>query len=232
MAAFKSYLALCRVGNLPTIWTNVLAASLLTGNLDPAGYLLLGLAISAFYLAGMSLNDVCDADIDRIQRPERPIPSGRISLSAARNLTFVLFAAGLGLLALMPHWQGLAAGGVLIAAIVVYDLRHKNNPASVLIMAACRFLVFAVASLSLTGAFAPLALAAGSVQFIYIVALSLVARYDNAHPFPFPIIPWLLAGIALVDGLILAVLHHPAWFLAGLAGAGLTRWAQKRFRGD
>ena len=32
----------------------------------------------------MALNDVFDAELDQEERPERPIPSGRVSLSAAR----------------------------------------------------------------------------------------------------------------------------------------------------
>lgn len=211
---------------------NVLTAGLLSGGQDLFYLLLIGVVVSFFYMAGMSFNDVCDVDRDRATRPDRPIPSGQISLHGAMFVSVGLAAAGLVLLALAPYWQGMLAGLVLLAAIAAYDLHHKRNPWSVLIMASCRLLVYVVASYALTGALAPQALFAGLVQFGYIVALSLAARRDNAHPFPFPLIPWLLAGICLVDGMVLSLLLHPVWLLAGIVGVALTRWGQFRFRGD
>jgi 4-hydroxybenzoate polyprenyltransferase len=235
MSKIKAYLALCRVSNLPTIWTNVLAGCLLAGGeFAPAAYLLLAVALSCFYLAGMSFNDVCDVEHDRLNRPSRPIPAGRVSLRAARILTLALFATGLLLLSLAPHLSGLAAGVLLLLAIVAYDLRHKQNPFSVLLMAACRFLVFVVASLALTGRLSVGVLVAGGVQFFYVVTISLVARHENsrATPFPFPVIPAMLAGISLLDGIVLAILFAFPWLLAGVAGALLT-WAGQRYvRGD
>ena len=50
MNSFKAYLALCRVSNLPTVWTNVLAACLLAGGgCEAASFMLLALALSCFY---------------------------------------------------------------------------------------------------------------------------------------------------------------------------------------
>ncbi|MCU0842740.1 MAG: UbiA family prenyltransferase [Thiobacillaceae bacterium] len=235
MRALKAWLDLCRVSNLPTVWTNVLAASVLASGAFPAGpFLLLALALSCFYLAGMSLNDLCDLEHDRRHRPDRPLPSGRVSPRGALVLTLALFAAGLGLLALAPDPLGLAAGLLLILAIVAYDLRHKGNPLSVLIMAACRLLVFVVVALALTGQVPALVWLAGALQFAWVVLVSLTARYENrrAAPWPFPVIPAMLAGIALLDGIVLAILVAPPWLAAGLAGAALT-WAGQRFvRGD
>ena len=235
MSTFKDYLDLCRVSNLPTVWTNVLAASLLaSGRFAPASYLLLALALSCFYLAGMSLNDLCDVELDRVQRPSRPLPSGRISLWNASALTLALFATGLVLLAVAPHPSGVAAGLLLLLAIVVYDFRHKGNPFSVLIMAACRFLVFVVVSLALTGQLNTWVILAGGLQFFYVVLISLIARYENsrASPFPFPVIPAMLAGISLLDGLVLALLLAFPWLFAGMAGAVLTWAGQRHVRGD
>src|SRR6185369_9807591 len=100
-ATVKAYLDLCRVSNLPTVWTNVLAACLLATGAFAAGtvFLLAG-SLSCFYLGGMVLNDLCDRDYDRINRPSRPIPAGRISIGAAGGLAFLLFAAGFITLAL------------------------------------------------------------------------------------------------------------------------------------
>ena len=235
MSALKAYLDLCRVSNLPTIWTNVLASGLLAGApLAPASYGLLAAALSFFYVAGMSFNDVCDVEHDRLSRPARPIPSGRVSLRQARILTVVLFATGFALLALAPRAIGMAAGVLLLLAIVAYDFHHKRNPYSVFIMAACRFLVFVVTALALVGEVPMAVLLAGAAQFLYVVVISLVARYENgrARPFPFPVVPAMLAGISLRDGLMMALLYAASWLLAGIAGALLT-WAGQRYvRGD
>lgn len=235
MATLAAYLALCRVGNLPTVWSNVLAAMLLaTGALAPGPLIVLALALSCFYVGGMSLNDLCDLAHDRRRRPDRPLPSGRVSVPAARMLTGTLFAAGLGLLALAPDARGLAAGLVLLLAIVAYDLNHKGNPFSVLLMAACRALVYVVVGLALTGALPAALLLAAAVQAVYVLSISVVARYENgrATPFRWPVIPAMLAGICLVDGLLLALLVAPVWLFAGLAGALLTALAQRYARGD
>jgi 4-hydroxybenzoate polyprenyltransferase len=235
MGTIKAYLDLCRVSNLPTVWTNVLAAGLLaSGRFEPASFLLLGVALSGFYLAGMSLNDVCDLEHDRLHRPSRPIPSGRVSLRQAGILTVALFVAGMSLLLAAPHLSGAAAGVLLLLAIVAYDLRHKGNPFSVLLMASCRFLVFVVTSLALTGQLPPWVLVAGGVQFVYVVAISLVARHENsrASAFSFPVIPAMLAGISLLDGIVLAILFSFPWLLAGLAGSLLTWAGQRHVRGD
>jgi 4-hydroxybenzoate polyprenyltransferase len=234
-AALKACLDLTRVGNLPTVWSNVLVASVLAlGAFRPGPFLLAAGALSCFYMAGMVYNDLCDLDYDRVQRPERPLPSGRLAVAGARRLTLALFAAGFLLLAAAPDLRGLYAGLLLGAVIVAYDRHHKAHPASVLLMATCRFLVFAVTALALIGRLPPAVLFAGGIQFAYVLVLSLAARHENARPqpFSFPLIPLLLAGIPLLDGLVLALLVHPGWLAAGVGGFVLTRLGQRWVRGD
>lgn len=231
----KGYLELCRISNLPSIWTNVLCAVVLaTGRFSWEGYLLPALSLSCYYLAGMCLNDVCDAAYDGLHRPSRPLPSGKVSRIGARLLIFALFATGTAAVLGAPFRQGSYAALPLIVLIVWYDFAHKNNPFSVLLMASCRFLVFAVAALATTGSMPALVLFAGLLQFIYVVCLSLVARYENNRttPFPLPVIPLMLAGIPLLDGIMLAFLMQPAWLVAGGGGALLMLAGQKYFRGD
>lgn len=234
-AALKAYLDLCRGSNLPTVWTNVIAASLLSGGeVRSAALLLAAVAVSCFYLAGMALNDLCDRDHDLLHRASRPIPSGRIPLSHARACTVSLFALGFLLLGMGPHPPAALAAVVLLGVIVWYDLNHKENPYSVLLMASCRFLVFAVAALAVSGRLDTPVVLAGSLQFGYIVLLSLVARLENSRPEPFrfPVLPTMLAGISLLDGVVLAAWLDPRLFLIGVAGFILTRAGQRYVRGD
>ncbi|MEI6703919.1 MAG: UbiA family prenyltransferase [Deltaproteobacteria bacterium] len=231
----KGYLDICRISNLPSIWTNVLCATILaTGCFSWIIYLPPALALSCYYLAGMCLNDICDAQLDAVQRPSRPIPSGRVSRRGAWILTGALFATGTVTLLFTPFRQGLYAAFLLIGMIVWYDCHHKQNPFSVLLMASCRFLVFAVAALALTGTMPAVVIAAGGIQFTYVVSISVVARYENSRPIPFPIpvIPLMLAGICLLDGILLAILWQPLGLLTGIGGAMLMLAGQKFVRGD
>ena len=234
-ARIGALLALCRVSNLPTVWMNALAAAVLAGAGARTGtVLLLAASMSAFYCGGMCLNDICDRESDAREQPFRPIPSGRVTVGGAWVATCVLFAAGLGLLALAPYPSALVPGLLLLGTIIAYDRRHKQNAASVLLMAACRLLVFAICAWAVSGTVRPLVLGAGGVCFAYTLGISLAARHENRRgaPYPFPLIPNLIAGMAVVDGLYLAVAVAPGWMAAGVAAAGLTRFGQRYVRGD
>jgi 4-hydroxybenzoate polyprenyltransferase len=232
--AARGYLDLCRISNLPSVWTNVLCAVLLAGGtFSWRGYLIPALSMSALYLAGMCLNDVCDAAHDAVHRPARPIPSGSVTRGGALLLAASLALAGVLALA-SASIEALQAAPLLVALIVWYDLDHKKNRYSVLLMAACRFLLFIISSLAVAGYLPSKVLVAAAIHFVYIVLLSAVARYENVRPVPFavPVVPLMLAAISLIDGCILAVLVAPAWLLAGIAGSLLLNQGQKVVRGD
>ena len=152
MTSLRTYIELCRVSNLPTVWSNVLTAVILSGEPFSWGvFFTLALSLSLFYSAGMALNDICDAAIDRIQRPTRPIPSGRITPVAAYLLMGSLFVAAFILLFAFPHISSVFSGFLLLLLIILYDVYHKGNPASVLLMAACRAMVYVVAACAIVG---------------------------------------------------------------------------------
>jgi len=80
-SAFGLWLDLARAGNFPSVWSNVLAALILSAPLvgmwPSAGILAVTLlAGSLAYAGGTTLNDVADAAFDRRHRPERAIPRG------------------------------------------------------------------------------------------------------------------------------------------------------------
>src|SRR5207302_2985259 len=110
---------------------------------------LVALAMVVFYTAGMYLNDVMDYHIDCQKRPERPLPSGVITRAEAIAVTIVLFIIGSALLlavGLFPFVCGL----VLIVLIIGYDVWHKSNPLSPLVMATCRLMVYVTAFLAVS----------------------------------------------------------------------------------
>jgi 4-hydroxybenzoate polyprenyltransferase len=233
--SLKGCLSICRITNLPSVWSNVLCAYLLAaGSFSWTGYLLPATAISCLYLGGMCLNDFCDLTRDSLARPWRPIPSGLVSQREALLLAASLMAAGSLSLLFGRHLQGFVASLPLVGVIVWYDLDHKENPYSVLLMATCRFFIFVVTAISVSGDLTGWVLLAGAVHFSYIVCLSLVARYEGNRQIPFsvPVIPLMLAAICLLDGIIMAILVDSWWLLAGIAGALLMQEGQKYLRGD
>jgi 4-hydroxybenzoate polyprenyltransferase len=99
-----------------------------------------GLAASSvcIYWAGMALNDWADRGVDAVERPERPIPSGRVSARTALATAGALTAAGLGLAAVAGRGSAFGTSVVLAATAWTYDLGGKNTPAGPALMAAAR----------------------------------------------------------------------------------------------
>jgi 4-hydroxybenzoate polyprenyltransferase len=188
--------------------------------------------MSLFYAAGMCLNDFCDREPDRIKKPSRPIPSGRVTPREAFALTVVLFAAALSLLLLVPYTSALLGGIALMSVIIAYDFIHGASAASVLLMGTCRLMIFLIVSLSLANSLVPAALAGGCLQFCYVVAISVVARLEKNRKWSFPVVPVMIGGISLLDGIMMALVSSPWWLFPGLAGMIATLQAQKFVRGD
>lgn len=223
-------LSLGRISNLPTVWTNVLVGVVLAGGLTLDLRLpLLLLALSLFYVAGMFLNDAFDREFDARNRPERPIPSGRVGASEVFAWAFGMLAIGVALLAWLgygfePHtqWRPLVAGVALAGAIVYYNARHKDNPLSPLVMGVCRMLVYLTAGFAVSSALPAGLYLAAAVLLSYLIGLTYAAKQEHlnrlgaAWPLAFLAAP-LLYGASLVPaaplvllplGLLLAWIVH------------------------
>jgi len=100
----------------------------------------LPVASACFYWAGMALNDYADRDLDALERPERPIPSGRVAPRHAFGVATALTGVGLAAAAAADGRRGLRAGVPLAAAVWGYDLMAKKTAAGPLVMAAARAL--------------------------------------------------------------------------------------------
>ena len=185
-------LRLGRVSNLPTVWTNALAAAVLAGATEAGPVLLAALALTLFYEGGMWLNDAFDAEIDARERAGRPIPQGEAARGTVFAVGFALLAAGVLVAFLLGPAAG-AAGVALAAVIVLYDWLHKRTALSPVIMGATRFFSYAVGALAV-GAFAGPALLAALGLFAYVIGLTYAAKqeaYDRIGR------AWPLAVLAL-----------------------------------
>jgi 4-hydroxybenzoate polyprenyltransferase len=218
------------VSNLPTVWTNTLAGSTLAGvNVEAGRLALLALAFSLLYTGGMYLNDAFDRESDARERPERPIPSGRVGAGPVFAIGFGLLAAGVFVVAAAatgPAGGARAAvlSAVLLAGVITaYDAWHKSNPLSPVVMGLCRVLVYLTTALAVVGGVGPAVVGGAVVLLCYLVGLTYVAKQENLTevrhlwPLAFLAVPFLYASPALRRAGVGAVLY--LGFLAWVACA-------------
>jgi 4-hydroxybenzoate polyprenyltransferase len=140
---FRDYLRLIRAPNLFTVPSNILVGyfTVIPIAVVDAGQLLLIIFSSIFlYVSGIVLNDYVDIKVDRRERPDRPLVSGRITKRNALILVVVLIIAS-NFLAFTVSWASLMISALLTSVIITYNLRLKGgivtNPLS---MGSARFL--------------------------------------------------------------------------------------------
>jgi len=257
MTRLRPWLELSRLSNLPTVWSNTLVGAAMAWHLTDETapvhcafcIALAALAMSCFYIAGMALNDVLDVSIDQQQRPTRPIPSGRITSKAATLYTCTLFTLGLIIIALM-HRPALIPALILAALIVLYNLVHHRWSYSVIIMGGCRAMVYLTAAVTLAGgvvgdaaqsAWAAMmhvithssVLFPAALLWLYVIMISLLARSEADKPGRVKLVMFMLAGISLLDALLLMALWQH-WPFAALAVScfALTRIGHRFIKGS
>ncbi|MCC9605200.1 UbiA family prenyltransferase [Blastopirellula sp. JC732] len=149
------YFQLFRLPNVFTAWADILAGFLAvtqfstdTASLTPwPVFLCLITASSLIYSAGMALNDYYDLEQDRRERPQRPLPSGRVSPRLAAWLGYQFLLVGVVLAAIAGYlysdvalpWRGGAVAVALVASVLLYDAALKSTVFGAVAMGACRF---------------------------------------------------------------------------------------------
>jgi 4-hydroxybenzoate polyprenyltransferase len=199
----RTLVILGRVSNLPTVWSNCLAGWWLGGGEKFTNLPFLFFGVSALYLGGMYLNDAFDVDFDRQHRPERPIPSGAISLPVVWG--WGLAWLGLGALSLIVIGKTTGALAlVLILCIIVYDATHKVITASPWLMGACRFWIYVIAGSTASRGVNGWPIWCGVALALYVAGLSHMARVESSRA---RVPRWPLA--LLVTPAFLALLMNP-----------------------
>ena len=164
-------------------------------------------ATVGLYGGGVVFNDVFDADLDQVERPERPIPSGAASRLSASLLGAVLLLGGV-----LAAFQASGPSGWLAAAVaglaVTYDAFGKHHPVlGPLNMGACRGGNLLLGLSAVPGAVAGfwyLAL----IPVVYIGAITAISR-GEVHGGDKRILLGSLALYGLVVGSILGLLRLP-----------------------
>lgn len=182
------YLRLMRLANIVTAISDILAGLAISGYLTGQNFmgtnflpvLLLVLSTIGLYGGGVVFNDVFDAALDSVERPERPIPSGLIKKSHATFFALGLLLTGI-LAAAFVHTDPydptslLLAAGIAVGALV-YDKWAKHHfVLGPLIMGICRGLNLLL-GMSIIPGILPQYWYAGLVPLIYIAAITMISR--------------------------------------------------------
>jgi 4-hydroxybenzoate polyprenyltransferase len=209
----RAYLELLRPPNVTTAVGDVLAGYAVAGLGKPWALPWLLASTVCLYAGGVVLNDVFDLDLDRRERPERPLPSGRVTRRAAATLGTGLLAGGVGFAFLATIGAGLVAGATT-ACILTYDAWGKRQtligPVN---MGLCR-----AGNLMLGVAAVPAALRwawpLGALPLAYITAVTAVSR-GEVHGGKRPVAVFALISLGFV---LLALL----WLSSGTATQGIS----------
>jgi 4-hydroxybenzoate polyprenyltransferase len=192
------YLRLARLANIVTAISDILAgvtiaAALSVTAIEPEPIMFLILATVGLYGGGVVFNDVFDAELDRIERPERPIPSGLISTWEASVFGGVLLVGGIMsamFVSIFP--TGLLALAIAVAALI-YDKWGKHHAiAGPLNMGLCRGLNL-VLGMSLGGI--------EILDIVYIGAITMISR-GEVHGGKSATMVWAAMLYAIVIGSI------------------------------
>src|ERR671911_238801 len=187
----RQYLLLIRVPNLFTVPSNILAGYFATISTANAGVdQLLSLIVSSvlLYVSGIVLNDYFDINVDRKERPSRPLASGRITKRSALLLAVISIVAG-NILALSVSWISFIISGSLTLVIFAYNYRLKRNAISnPLAMGLARFLNVVLGGSPALGLVLTndlILFFVGYCLFLYIATISLLSRKEVSDTITF-----------------------------------------------
>jgi 4-hydroxybenzoate polyprenyltransferase len=212
-----------RAGNLPTIWSNTLVGvAIASSGGGPAPFVTAVAAMSLLYTGGMFLNDAADAGWDRQHKPSRPIVQGLISRRAVAVAAALCLSAGWGLCARAGVAPAIWAS-TLVAAIVAYNAFHKRTAWAVLLMAACRALVYPLAASIASGA-SPGGVwpASAAIAGATLLITAAARREDIRGARVSSALAWLVSAPYLIPILALGA-GDPAW--TAVAAGGLVAWS-------
>jgi 4-hydroxybenzoate polyprenyltransferase len=176
------YLRMMRPANIVTSVADVLAGAAIAGVFSSgllrehlSGVILLCFSTACLYAGGIVFNDVFDAELDKLERPERAIPSGSISLQHATVFGSILLLAGIIFAGIFSATSALFATGVALFALL-YNKTSKHHPFfGPLNMGVCRGLNLLL-GVSIMAQALPQWYFLAIVPVIYIFSITMISR--------------------------------------------------------
>jgi 4-hydroxybenzoate polyprenyltransferase len=220
----KEYLLLIRLPNVFTTPSNILVgyfAAVAVAEADGVHLIALMISSGLLYVAGIILNDYFDIEIDKRERPRRPLPSGKISKTRALVIAIIaLVIANTIALTLSP--VSLAVSLALTLAIIAYDYKLKHGLSGPFAMGGTRFLnvIYGASPVLLyldNQSYVIVGVAAGSL-FLYTISITVLSKKETGTERPnSTIIYFMVLGI-ISAVLALGLLLHLQWaFLLNLS---------------
>lgn len=180
---WKAWGRLLRIPNLATIPGDILLGSACVyawADFHPGRFVLLCLVSACLYCAGLVLNDIVDYHEDLCERPERPLPSGDISVEQAQACCGLLFGFGISLGAWIgPDFTPLKVTLLLTVMILLYNGPARRIPAlGFLAMGGCRGLNIVLGASCCLAATGNLIIAA-IAETLFVAAICVIAKDET-----------------------------------------------------
>ena len=122
------YIRLIRPLNIMTSGAAMLIATAILDEFSNVRIMVLtSLIVMLYAAASNALNDALDHEIDLINRPMRPIPSGHVSVNGALALSFIFFTIGLVLCLQLPDSAIVIGGFIAVPLMIVYSTNLKGK---------------------------------------------------------------------------------------------------------
>jgi 4-hydroxybenzoate polyprenyltransferase len=187
-----SYIILVRLPNVFSAASNILPGYFTIVTAVSSSFLsinilyLAGLMTSSslLYLAGIVFNDYFDFEIDKKERPTRPLPSGKITKRKALTIAISSIIAA-NVLTLLINWTSFIIAVILTTIIIAYDYRLKHNTITgPITMGLARFFNIilgatpAIPTLLLSAASSKMLLFIATLLFLYVIAISILSKKE------------------------------------------------------
>ncbi|WP_165066565.1 UbiA family prenyltransferase [Paludisphaera rhizosphaerae] len=179
MSRLRSTLQLVRLPNVLTAAADSLAGWLIVGGSlgDVARWLPLALASMGLYAAGMALNDWFDLEVDRLERPNRPLPSGRVPVGLAAAIGWGGLALGIALAALGGQ-RTFGVACALAGMILAYNSGLKHTFLGPWAMGSCRGLNMLLGMAAASSAGFPAAWIAAGAFALFVAGVTWISRSE------------------------------------------------------
>lgn len=179
-----AWLQLLRAPNLLTVPGDPLAGLFLAAGAQhplTAAVLMCPVAAVLFYAFGLLLNDYCDIEVDRSERPERPLPAGLIKPRTTLATAMGLAIAGFAICALI-NMAVLLVAVLLVLAICAYNLKFKRiSVLGALTMGSCRALslLLGAAAIGVNGLSKGIVWIAAAGILVYVASITAIAARES-----------------------------------------------------
>lgn len=220
---FRQYIILVRLPNvftgasniLPGYFTVITAATFSFLNINILYLAGLMASSSLLYLAGIVFNDYFDIEIDKKERPSRPLPSGKITKRKALTIAISSIIAA-NVLALLINWTSFIVAVILTTIVIAYDYRLKHNSITgPITMGLARFVNMilgaspALPTLLLSTASSKVLLFIATSMFLYVVAIGILSKQEVSDK---------ATNLVIICSLSIVLIDIASIAIAGLMG--------------